>query len=100
MKKYEYLNSTRSDRKIATDMLKYDSLRRINIATDEDNLGYGRQKLQQYAPNKTLNDTVSNKVWDNNVIYEIKSGVLDTTLKKKNSTYRDLMNNYDNIFYK
>lgn len=96
----EYLNSTRSDRKIATDMLKYDSLRRINIATDEDNLGYGRQKLQQYAPNKTLNDTVSNKVWDNNVIYEIKSGVLDTTLKKKNSTYRDLMNNYDNIFYK
>ena len=65
------------------------------IINDRNLMTYGRIKVNQYAPNASLDDLVDKKVWNNNIKYEIEHGRLDKNLKYGTTTYRDLVESYD-----
>lgn len=93
----EYLNKTRSLRNAALDLNSH--LRRLSDKIPADTVTFGRLMVNQFAPNSSLSSKISNNTWENNVKYKVQDGRLPNTLKKGKSTYRDLMNAYDNNYH-
>lgn len=93
----EYADKLRKDEYIRNDIVDYLRSQDKRITTERDKMTYGRLKINQYAPNSRLDDKVSERVWNNNVVHEIKLGRLSNKLKLGTATYRDLMNSYDEL---
>lgn len=91
----EYADKKREDQYIRNDIVDYLRSQDKRITSERDKMTYGRLKINQYAPNSRLDDVVSDKVWDNNVVHEIELGRLSKKLQKGKATYRDLMKSYD-----
>ena len=91
----EYANGTRKDEDIVEDIIRYFRWMDGRIKSNRDLMTYGRIKVNQYAPNRSLDDIVSDDVWNNNIKYEIDLGRLDSNLSKGKTTYRDLVYSYD-----
>lgn len=93
----QYANKTRSLQDAALDYNTH--LRNMAQRVNADKLTFGRIMVNQFSPNSKLDDVISDRVWNNNVVYMINDGRLPKTLIKGVSTYRDLMNAYDTDFY-
>lgn len=93
----QYKTNTRTDNDIVNDIVGYLQKLDENIKTERDKMTYGRLKVNQYAPNSSLDSKVSNAVWKNNLKYEIDLGRLSKDIKPGVSTYRQVMESYDEL---
>lgn len=93
----EYKNKRRTLVDAAADYNTH--LSQMASRINADNLSFGRVMVNQFAPNASLDQKVSKRVWDNNVKLFIKDHRLPSTLQYGITTYRDLMNAFDTDFY-
>ena len=85
-----YVDKTRPIKDIVDDTVKLYTRLYNNIKTEKDKVGYGRIKVNLLAPNKSLDSVIGNHVYKTSLTKEQAK-----KLKKGVSTYRDLMNVYD-----
>lgn len=93
----EYKNRRRTLNDAAADY--HTHLSNMASRVNADVLTFGRVMVNQFAPNASLDQKVSKRVWDNNVKLFINDGRLPSTLQYGTTTYRELMNAFDNDFY-
>lgn len=88
-----YITRNRSVKEIIDDTIEQYKWMYDRIKTEPDNMGYGRLKVNLLAPNSGLDSKVSDIIFKNSLTESQKD-----KLVQGDSTYRDLMNMYDDEF--
>ena len=92
----QYKNKTRRLSDAMNDV--HTHMKRLSNKYPFEYITFGRMMLNQFAPNAKLSSKISNTVWDNNIKYMVNDGRLPKSLVKGKSTYKDLMDAFNNDY--
>lgn len=88
-----YLNGTRPISDVINDTVEHYKWMHDRLTTEPENMGYGRMKVNLFAPNSSLDDKVPDVVWKNSL-----TPAQRRKLNRRTATYRDLVNIFDKEF--